>query len=349
MIRIQNIYYMLTYAFQVLKGKGYRNIELEEFENTGDLCAEILIKSLNMQLKRGLQREYISKKEPLSCVKGKIDISDSIKTQSLYKNQLVCSYDDFSLNSYMNRILRSTLELLLHSEIAAERKRQIKNILIFFKDVEPVDLRSADWKIYFNRNNETYRMLMGICYLAAKGLLQTQSDGKSRLMDFLDEQRMSRLYEKFILEYYKKHYPSLHAGSSFIPWVLDDTEDDMLPVMHSDVSLQDGSTVLIIDAKYYDKNTQVRFDHRTIHSGNLYQIFTYVKNCDYAFGEKSHSVSGMLLYAKTEEQMQPDNVYKMHGNQIAVKTLDLNADFSHISFKLDSIVQEHFKGIQKCR
>ena len=32
----------------------------------------------------------------------------------------------------------------------------------------------------------------------------------------------------------------------------------------------------------------------------------------------------MLLYAKTEEEIQPDNVYQMHGSQISVKTLDLN-------------------------
>jgi len=31
-------------------------------------------------------------------------------------------------------------------------------------------------------------MLISICYLVVKGLLQTQSDGNKKLMDFLDEQ-----------------------------------------------------------------------------------------------------------------------------------------------------------------
>ena len=39
-------------------------------------------------------------------------------------------------------------------------------------------------------------MLISICYLVVKGLLQTQSNGHTKLMDFLDEQRMCRLYEK---------------------------------------------------------------------------------------------------------------------------------------------------------
>ena len=46
----------------------------------------------------------------------------------------------------------------------------------------------------------------------------------------------------------------------------------------------------------------------TLHSGNLYQIFTYVKNKDTEFGDEPHRVSGMLLYAATDEAIQPDTV-----------------------------------------
>ena len=35
---------------------------------------------------------------------------------------------------------------------------------------------------------------------------------------FLDEQRMSRLYEKFILEYYRKEFPQISTSASRIPW-----------------------------------------------------------------------------------------------------------------------------------
>jgi len=50
--------------------------------------------------------------------------------------------------------------------------------------------------------------------------------------------------------------------------------------MQLDIMLTDGENTLIIDAKYYAKTLQERFDKRTIHSNNLYQIFTYVKNQD---------------------------------------------------------------------
>lgn len=59
MIRIQNIYHMLAYAFQVLCEQGYREMATEEFDNAAELCAAILIRGTNSQVKRGLGREYI--------------------------------------------------------------------------------------------------------------------------------------------------------------------------------------------------------------------------------------------------------------------------------------------------
>ena len=44
----------------------------------------------------------------------------------------------------------------------------------------------------------------------------------------------------------------------------------------------------------------------------------------------------------TEEEIQPDNIYQMHGNQITVKTLDLNQKFDIIAKQLDDIVKNHF-------
>ena len=186
-------------------------------------------------------------------------------------------------------------------------------------------------------------MLIAICYLVVKGLLQSQADGSQKLMDFFDEQRMCRLYEKFILEYYRKHYPSIKANPSQIPWQLDDGLSDMLPVMQTDIMLTRGNQVLIIDAKYYEHTTQYQFGVNTLHSNNLYQIFTYVKNKEYELIGVPHNVSGMLLYARTDESIFPDNVYWMSGNKISVKTLDLNCDFESISSQLNAIAESFFE------
>ena len=340
MIPIHNVYYMLSYAFQILNEQSYKNIATEQFHNTADLMAAILSKGIATQIKRGLGKEYILQREALSTLKGKMDITESIKTQTILKKQMWCTYDEFSVNGTKNRIIKSTLELLLGSDIPKHRKKELRKLMVFFSDVKNIDLHSVNWNMKYDRNNKTYRMLISICYLVVNGLLQTNSEGNTKIMDFLDEQSMFRLYEKFILGYYKKHYTELSPSASRIPWSVDNTI--MLPVMQSDIHLQKGNTVLIIDAKYYSHTTRVKYDNHILHSNNMYQIFTYVKNCDYVFGEEDHKVSGMLLYAKTEEEIQPDNIYQMHGNQITVKTLDLNQKFDIIAKQLDNIVKSHF-------
>lgn len=343
MIPVQNIYYMLSYAFRVLNEQGYKNIATEQFHNTADLMAAILEKGITIQLKRGLGKEYIPQIEALSLLRGKIDIAESIKTQSMLRKQLICTYDEFSVNSTMNRIIKSTIELLLRSNILKQRKKKLRKLMVYFSEVEFVDLHTVNWNVQYNRNNQTYRMLISICYLVVKGLLQTQSDGSTKLMDFLDEQRTCRLYEKFILEYYRKEFKNqLTANASQIPWQLDNEENSMLPVMQSDIMLQCGERVLIIDAKYYEHSTQVHFDKHTLHSGNLYQLFTYVKNKEYELREKDHTVSGMLLYAKTDEEICLNNVYQMSGNQITVRTMDLNLPFDEIAGQLNTIAKTYF-------
>ena len=345
MIPIKNIYYMLSYAFQILNEQGYKNLATEDFDNAGDLCAAILIRGITYQLKRGLGREYISETDTISAIRGKIEITESIKNQSMIRSQMVCTYDEFSVDSPLNQIIKSTVMLLLKADISKARKKELRKLMVYFDDVSVVDVRSINWAINYNRNNQTYRLLITVCYLVVKGLLQSKSDGSVKMMDFLDEQRMCHLYEKFILGYYKKHYsPRITASASQIEWALDDGISVMLPTMQSDIMLTykkgDVNKTLIIDAKYYAHTTQVQYDVHTLHSNNLYQVFTYVKNK----ASKGGEVSGMLLYAKTDEEIYPNNEYQMSGNKITVRTLDLNCDFDAIASQLNSIADNFIEN-----
>lgn len=337
MIRIQNIFHMLSYAFQTLREQGYQDVATEEFGNTADLCAEILIRGISSQLKRGLGRAYVTKTEPLSSLRGKVEVSDSVKTMAVLQHRLVCTHDEFSVDTRMNQIIKATALLLLHADVDRTRKKALKRLMAYFSDVSSIEPASIDWHMRFDRNNQTYRMLMGVCWLVCRGLLQTQKDGSSHLMDFFDEQRMSRLYEKFIFEYYRREHPELSVSSPVIDWALDSDGDEMLPIMRSDVVLAQGKRILIIDAKYYSHATQQRFGKRTIHSGNLYQIFAYVKNEEALLAGTPHEVSGMLLYAATDEDVLPDSDYIMSGNRISAHSLNLAEDFASIRGQLDEI------------
>ena len=80
----------------------------------------------------------------------------------------------------MNRILKTTMEVLLRYDMPKARKKELRNLLLYFKEVGTLDLYSINWKFRFNRNNQNYQMLMSVCYLVIKGLLQTSADGSAR-------------------------------------------------------------------------------------------------------------------------------------------------------------------------
>ena len=330
---------MLAYAFSVLNKSEYRALATEDFDNAAELCAAILERGVSLQLKRGLGQEYVSRSEARSSLRGKIEVTESVKSQAILRRQLVCSYGEFSVDTTMNRVIKATVALLVRSDISRARKKSLKKLMVFFAAVRDIDLHTVDWNMHYDRNNRTYRMLMAVCWLVVKGLLQTQSDGSVRMMDFFDEQRMSRLYEKFILEYYRREHPQLRASASFIDWALDDGMSDGLPAMRSDITLSARGRVLIIDAKYYTSTMQTYYEKKTVKSGNLYQIFAYVKNKQAALERAGDGteVSGMLLYAATDEEVQPDATYRMSGNRISATTLDLDRPFEEIRAQLDGI------------
>ena len=112
-----------------------------------------------------------------------------------------------------------------------------------------------------------------------------------------------------------------------------------MPAMKTDIVLQKDGKVLIIDAKYYGHILKPsRADAREkLPSANLYQIFAYVKNMD---AESTGRVSGLLLYAKTNELKVPDCRCSVGGNTIAAQTLDLSTDFNEIKDRLDKIANE---------
>ncbi len=339
-IIISNIYYMLTYAFQVLNQSNFDEISSEPFENIHDLFAAILSKGIAQQLKQGLHRDYTNKNEDLPVLHGRIDIGGTIRNQIQNRKKLSCEYDELSENNIFNQILKITALLLLkEGSVKEASKTALKKELLLFSNVDEIDPFLIRWDMLrFNRNNQSYRMLLSICRFVIEGLLLTTDDGSIKLAQFLDEQRMCRLYEKFILEFYRKEMPHIKANASRIEWQIDDGMSSLLPTMQSDIMLSLGDKTLIIDAKYYSHSTQVQYGKHTLHSNNIYQIFTYVKNQDVG---NTGNVSGLLLYAKTEEEITPNMDVVMSGNRISAKTLDLNKDFTYISKELKTIVTDY--------
>lgn len=343
-IPVKNIYYMLCYAWNELDQSERVLAGSEKFDNIYNLFARIYINGTKNIIKRGLNHYYIEEQEAVSALKGKINLTESVKQRTLTKRQMVCEYDEFSEDIILNQIVKATLTLLLkRPEVDNKLKNQLKKLRYAFDDVDDIRLtKNVFTSIRYNRNNHYYRMLLHISQLIVERALATEEKQAYSFSDFVRDGQMAKLYEKFILNFYHYHLNKQHykIHSPQFNWQLDDevslTEERLLPRMQSDIVVENkpAQTQLIIDAKYYAETllTGYRSETEKIRSNHLYQLLTYMHQSAY-----QGQVNGMLLYPTINDEINAD--YSIAEQTVSIRTLNLNADWEEISARLKGLIR----------
>ena len=336
---------MLCYAWNVLDQSSNVLADSEKFDTIHNLLARIYLKGTSNLMKRGLNRYYIQETEPLSTLKGKINIGESLKQQTFQKGKMVCEYDHFSENMVLNRIIKTTLSFLLKApQVNNGLKKKLINIRLHFSGVDDAILTPALFStLRYHRNNQHYRLLINVSELIYKGLIARESNGNMEFADFIRDRQMSKLYETFVLQFYRVHLDPLvyrvHAPK--ISWDLGDDVDEevihLLPEMRTDIVVENkvANTQLIIDTKYYPEAlvSSNWSDIEKIRTTHLYQIYAYINNSQFS-GKKY----GMLLYPTVEKELNVK--FPIGGKSIWIQTVNLGADWEEIEDRLMGIVGE---------
>ncbi|WP_282155898.1 5-methylcytosine-specific restriction endonuclease system specificity protein McrC [Cytobacillus gottheilii] len=342
-IPVRNIYYLLCYAWNVLEQSDHILVGSEKFDNIYNLFARIYINGSSNLIKRGLSRNYIREHEEVSTLKGKVEIADSIKKQTLRNGRMVCQYDNFSANIKLNQIIKATINILLKSpQLDQELKKKLTKLRLYFYGIQDIQLSKEIFNSpRYNRNNYHYRMLVNISELIYHGMITNESGNETLFSNFIRDRQMANLYEKFVLNFYRKHLDSsvYQVYSPKLQWDLDidASEDDLslLPEMRTDIVVENKvtETQLIIDTKYYAETlvTSNWTDSEKVRTGHLYQIFAYVNNSDFL-----GNIKGVLLYPTITKEINAD--YSIGGNGIHIRTLNLNTDWNVIEKRLLSLV-----------
>ena len=341
-IPIENIYYLLCYAWNKLDEKDRVQVSAEDITQLVDLFAKVLINGTRILLKRGLEKNYISETVELAGIKGKLELSSTLKAGLQHKQRTLCTIDEFSADIITNRILVSTLYRLLRiKEIDRELRQQIKSVIRMLPVVTPIELRKRDFQsIRYHRNNRFYAFLMHICEMIYDNTLPGKNAGEINFIDFTrDEHKMNQLFEAFIRNYYRKKHPKWKVSRTQIKWQFSpvDSEKSLqyLPIMETDITIDQGETKIIMDAKYYQRTLTTHYDKERIHSGNLYQLFSYLLN-QRDGTPKTQNATGILLYPTIDQDY--DLAYQYDTHQIMIKTLNLNMHWSKIEQRLEEVV-----------
>jgi 5-methylcytosine-specific restriction enzyme subunit McrC len=341
-IPIENIYYLLCYAWNKLEEKDRVNVSAVDFTQLADLFAKVLANGTKVLLKRGVDRSYKGVTSELAGVKGKISISETIKSNLLQKQRTICNYDEFSPEILINQILITTLKRLIRvRSLDLQIKDDIRTLLLMLPDIGIIELQSVHFRqVRFTRNNNFYRFLINVCEIIHQNLLPTEDPGELTFQDFTrDEHKMNQLFEAFIHNFYKLEqntYPTVKSETIY--WQFDQQikkNDEYIPEMHTDITLENETKKIIIDAKYYRQTMTVNYEKERFHSNNMYQLFSYLINQeDNTF--KTRSATGILLYPTVQQEYDLEYKYKMH--RIEIKTVNLNTDWRSISARLKSLI-----------
>lgn len=342
-IPIKNIYYMLCYAWNVLEQSNNIFVGSETFDNIYNLFARIYINGTSSLIKRGLNRYYIRENESVSTLKGKINVTDSLKQQTFRHGRMICEYDYFSKNIKLNQILKTTINILTKSpQLDFDLREKLLKLRLYFSDIQDIHFSKALFSsLRYNRNNYHYQMLINISQLIYQGLIINEVDNEITFSDFIRDKQMSKLYEKFVLNFYRVHLDktvyNVHAPK--LKWDLDEkiSEEDLslLPEMRTDIVVENKieNTQLIIDTKYYAQTlvTSNWTDIEKVRTSHLFQILTYVSSSDF-----SGKIKGMLLYPTIEKEINAN--FPIGGRSIGIRTLDLDVEWKDISDRLLSLV-----------
>ena len=200
-IPIQNIYYLLCYAWNRLEEGNIIAVEPTERTSLIDLFAKVLIGGVSHLLKRGLDRGYVHHTEDTGRLRGKIQFQQSLKFILLGQPKASCEYDELNHNVLHNQILKETIRLLVSAnDLGGELKDRLVGLHRRLHEVETITLSSHTFRrVQFHRNNQFYDFLIRICDLIYSNLLPTEDQGKSTFRDFIREEgQMRLLFEGFV-------------------------------------------------------------------------------------------------------------------------------------------------------
>jgi len=342
-IPVQNIYYLLCYAWDALDESKLVDVEDLDTHDVVNLLAKILISGTQHLIKRGLDRTYVPFTQEMPGIRGKLLLAESIKRCSFNNGKAVCIFDEFDPNNLHNQIVKSTIGRLLSvQDIEKKHHDALKGLYQALPEISEVRLTSNIFrKVRLHRNNRYYLFLLKVCEFLFANILAGEEKGVSRFRDFVrDEAQMRSLFEKFVRQFYVKHCPNFYVHADRFHWNAESFTEEAaskLPVLQTDICLTSNVQKIIIDTKYsVNALSGGRFEEK-LNTSHLYQLFSYIMNVPEK--DKQKRRTGILLYPTIDQTL--DLRYKIHGHRVLIRSVNLAQDWSSIEEELLAIIDEN--------
>lgn len=344
-IPVANIYYLLCYAWDVLK-EARLSVPVGALDspNLQELFARVLISGTRAMMRRGLDRGYQPRRDEIAGIRGKLLLTETYRRNLPAHARAACEWDELEFDTLPNRILKATLrELHAGHDLERTLRDALHDLLRWFAPVQDIRLAPQHFRrVQLHGNNRAYALLLHICEFIHEQTLPDEQDrqtGGRRFRDF-ERDALPKLFEKFVLNFYRRELPDWEVESHGMKWDRHDENDDArryLPDMQTDICLRNprANRAIILDTKFYaNALASGRHGAERLSSGNLYQLFTYLRQRSRETGWEA--AEGILLYPKNEYEF--DASFTTHGHRMRAVTLDLAQPWRDISYNLKNII-----------
>lgn len=336
-IPVENIYFLLCYAWDEFAPKQIEKLAAEAFPDTLHLFARILVAGIEALHKRGFERGYLVEEEATSSPRGRILVTDSIRLLATQPARLWCSFDELSVDVPTNRILKASLQRLLAAEdLAVDVKGEVRRAWRLFEQVRDIRLTGRMfYEVRVHQNNKLYAFLLNVCRFLWESLQPTEKEGEYRFQDVMrDAERLRRVYEKFVRNFYfrtraQHGYSVKRDRMNWVGEPLDGSDYSLLPLLETDVTLRSPGRTVVIECKYTESLFQTNYLKEKFRSAHLYQLAAYLRNM-------SAGTEGVLLYPTAGTAV--DSAYVLQDRRVRIRTLDLANSWHQITADLLALI-----------
>ena len=343
-VPIKNILYMLSYIWEQVQYKDYTYLNNEDDFDSPNIFAKLFLENIKSVLKIGLYKEYNEKTEEIRGIRGKINFQETMNHMSIQNAKTVCQYDELEENNKINQIIKTTAYKLYKTEnVKNDYKKQIKEILLYFNQVDIINITQESFNIIFNRNSQYTHNIIRICKLINDITMLSEEPGKYKFIDISDNEEIIRkIFEKFVVAFYKIQLKGKYSVTyqKELKWKI---KDDIVPNMYVDIFLQNQKNTILIDTKYAEYIKDNEQGEPKLRSENLYQMFSYLNHVNINI---ESDLRGILLYPASYSQNEfskkiPVEVVsdgKIKKAILQVRTVNLSNEWRDIERELVELI-----------
>ena len=336
MIPVQNIYYLLSYAWDKLDQGDVQSTDIDSYDTVHDLFARVFANAAYSLLKRGLDRTYTEQVQSYRGIKGKLLLSDSIKQNQLNNGLAICAFDEFNYDTIPNQIIKYTCSRLIRiRKIDQDIKSELIDIYRRLPHIADRHITERTFRrVRLNRSNVHYDFIIKVSKIIFDNISLNENDGTYTFRDFIrNDSSMPRLFESFLRNFYR-HKSDFHTvKSERFPWKAQESNSNKLPLMTTDISLISDDRKIIMDAKFYKNALSTYFDKDIIKSSHLYQLYAYLKN---EKSEEHFKTEGILIYPTVNQELSEDYIIDHH--KVSIVTINLAQPWLNIEQDLLNII-----------